>query len=470
MPGRVLVVDDLAPNVKLLEVKLTKEYYNVVTAMSGKEALAKVKDVSPDIILLDVMMPEMDGFEVCRRLKKDPATTLIPVVMVTALSEQEDRVRGLEAGASDFITKPIDDLHLLARVRSLVRLKVMIDELRLRDKTGSELGLIDQNPLHINPDDPASILIIDDDVVQSKRIQEVLSALGHVTQECHAESAETAVAKGSYDLIIINTELDDTDGLRLGMHIRSQEKNRKIPLMMLVNEDDREVLVKGLEIGIDEYLATPLDPNELIARVRIQLRRKRYQDALRSNVQESISASIIDSLTKLYNRRYLDSHLKNLVDDSLNKGAVLSLMTIDIDHFKDVNDRPGWGHSIGDEVLKQVAERIQNNIRTTDLATRPGGEEFIVVMPNTDIQTAAAIAERIRGAVESVPFRISADPFSVTCTISIGVSNIAPGSTPEDIMKRSDEALYKAKSSGRNRVVVWQISGGGMPQAVHQAV
>ncbi|MCP5362011.1 MAG: response regulator [Hyphomicrobiales bacterium] len=215
MPGRVLVVDDLVPNVKLLEAKLSNDYYEVFSAFSGQEALDKVKEVQPDIILLDIMMPEMDGFEVCRRLKADPETALIPVVMVTALSEQEDRVRGLEAGANDFITKPIDDLHLLARVRSLVRLKVMVDELRLRDRTGSELGLIEQNPTTINPDDSANILIIDDDVVQTKNICNELQKLGHMTEECPPAEAVTRVANGDYDLVIISTELDEADGLRL---------------------------------------------------------------------------------------------------------------------------------------------------------------------------------------------------------------------------------------------------------------
>jgi two-component system, cell cycle response regulator len=130
MSARVLVVDDLLPNVKLLEAKLNSEYYDVLTARSGIEALEVVKNNPPDIILLDVMMPEMDGFETCRRLKADPTVSHIPVVMVTALSEVEDRVQGLKAGADDFLTKPINDLALFARIRSLVRLKIMTDELR----------------------------------------------------------------------------------------------------------------------------------------------------------------------------------------------------------------------------------------------------------------------------------------------------------------------------------------------------
>ncbi|MBX9726247.1 MAG: response regulator, partial [Rickettsiales bacterium] len=141
MTGLVLVVDDVPANVKLLEAKLTNEYYDVITAKDGFEAIEQTKAKKPDLILLDVMMPGIDGFETCRRLKQDPDVSHIPVVMVTALSEPSDRVAGLEAGADDFITKPINDTALFARVRSLVRIKVLIDELRLRDKSGSQLGM-----------------------------------------------------------------------------------------------------------------------------------------------------------------------------------------------------------------------------------------------------------------------------------------------------------------------------------------
>src|ERR1700758_428012 len=162
MTARVLVVDDILSNVKLLEAKLTAEYFEVITAFNGQECLNKMDAGAPDIVLLDVMMPGMDGFEVCRRIKANARTTHIPVVMVTALDQPSDRVTGLEAGADDFLTKPVDDTSLFARVRSLVRLKMMTDELRMREETGQSMGLVDAGQTLVEPDPSGRVLIVED--------------------------------------------------------------------------------------------------------------------------------------------------------------------------------------------------------------------------------------------------------------------------------------------------------------------
>ena len=164
MSARVMVVDDILPNVKLLEAKLASEYYDVITATSGKEALEKIKSSNPDLVLLDVMMPEMDGFQVCQAIKSEPETSHIPVVMVTALTDAEDKVRGLDAGADDFLSKPINDTALMARVRSLVRLKMALDEWRVRENTANQLGVVEESMTSVMEQsvDGATVLVVED--------------------------------------------------------------------------------------------------------------------------------------------------------------------------------------------------------------------------------------------------------------------------------------------------------------------
>ena len=176
MTARVLVVDDVPANVRLLEARLSAEYFDVVTAMSGKEALAICERAECDLVLLDVMMPDMDGFEVCRRLKSNPATHHIPVVMVTALDQPSDRVRGLEAGADDFLTKPIPELVLIARVRSLARLKMVTDELRMRVLTSREIGIeAPEREAVADTGRDGRVLIVDDRPASYERIAAMLA-------------------------------------------------------------------------------------------------------------------------------------------------------------------------------------------------------------------------------------------------------------------------------------------------------
>ncbi len=449
------MVDDVPANVKLLEAKLTNEYYDVITAKDGFEAIEQTKAKKPDLILLDVMMPGIDGFETCRRLKQDPDVSHIPVVMVTALSEPSDRVAGLEAGADDFITKPINDTALFARVRSLVRIKVLIDELRLRDKSGTQLGM-SASDFSLNLDVSGSnLMLIDDDVVQVRRMSEKLSAGGYRLKhfEDHKQALEFARGdvENTLDLILISTQLADIDGLRLATQFKAVEQVRHVPIIMLVDEDEQHLMLKGLELGVNDYLLTPVDFNEMFARIKTQIRRKKYQEALKSNYQESVSMAVTDGLTRLYNRHYLDTHLKNLVRQAGEQGRSLSAVIMDMDHFKSVNDT--YGHASGDEVLKTLATVIVKTIRSADLAARYGGEEFVVLMPETDAVRAYEAAERLRKAVESTEFVIPHPESPLRKTISIGYATMQPNDTPESLLKRADTALYEAKNTGRNKVL-----------------
>ncbi|MDO8421266.1 MAG: PleD family two-component system response regulator [Parvibaculum sp.] len=452
MTARVLIVDDVPANLKLLDAKLTAEYFGVLKAASGPEAIEIATRELPDIILLDVMMPGMDGFEVCRRLKAAPATEHIPIVMVTALDQSKDRVQGLEAGADDFLTKPVNDLALFARVKSLVRLKMVTDELRMREATGQRIGaLVGTSTERMLMTEPGRALIIDDRPTSLKRMCEALSIEHTVTvAETPDEMAQLA-AIGDYDLLIVSLTLSDYDGLRLCSQLRSLESTRQTPLLAIVEEGDTPRLVRALDMGVNDYLVRPVDRNELVARCRTQLRRKRFQDYLRDKFQQGLELAITDSLTGLYNRRYMESHLAAMVQDGLQNHKPVSILIFDIDFFKSVNDT--HGHAAGDTVLKEFAQRISQNVRGVDLACRMGGEEFVVVMPDTDLSYAMMVAERLRQRIGEIPFKVE-DTLELNVTVSIGIGVVeAAGDTGEKVLERADAALYRAKRDGRNRVV-----------------
>jgi two-component system, cell cycle response regulator len=453
MTARILVVDDVPANVKLLEARLSAEYFDVVTASCGADALEICTRGECDIVLLDVMMPDMDGFEVCRRLKANPVTHFVPVVMITALDSPADRVRGLEAGADDFLTKPVSDIVLIARVRSLTRLKMMTDELRMRAITSLEIGI--QRPERDAVADQGKggrILLVDDRPSSYERLAPLLAAEHHVDVEPNPADALFHAAEGNYDLMIVSLSLENFDGLRLCSQARSLERTRHMPILAISDADNNARLLRGLEIGVNDYLLRPVDKNELLARARTQIRKRRYTDHLRDNVQNSIEAAITDALTGLYNRRYMESHLATLAEQASARSKPLALMMIDIDYFKSIND--GHGHDAGDDVLREFAVRIRKSIRGIDLACRYGGEEFVVVMPETDLGVAGMVAERIRRAIASNPFSVSSGQSRLDVTISIGLATLdAKGEQIADVLKRADQALYRAKRDGRNRVV-----------------
>ncbi len=452
MTARVLVVDDIAANVKLLDARLSAEYFDVITAMNGRDALAICERAECDVVLLDVMMPGMDGFEVCRRLKTSPSTHHIPVVMVTALDQPSDRVRGLEAGADDFLTKPVSDVALVARGRSLARLKMMTDELRMRAVTSKEIGI--QSPERDAVSDSGRqgrILLIDDRAASHERIAAMLAEEHAVEVEEDPNDALFRAAEGRYDLVIVSLALENYDGLRLCSQLRSLDRTRNVPILAIVEGENNARLVRGLDVGVNDYLQRPIDKNELLARARTQVRKKRYTERLRDNVQLSIEMAITDPLTGLYNRRYMESHLGSLLEQATARSKPLTVLILDIDYFKAINDT--HGHDAGDDVLREFAMRIKKSIRGIDLACRYGGEEFVVVMPETDLAVATMVAERLRRRIATEPFPIQQGTGSVEVTISVGISALGPDDDAANILKRADRALYRAKRDGRNRVV-----------------
>ncbi|MEO7222673.1 MAG: PleD family two-component system response regulator [Devosia sp.] len=451
MTARVLIVDDIPTNVRLLEARLTAEYFDVTTASSGQRALDIMVEGQIDIILLDVMMPEMDGFEVCERLKADARTAHVPVVMITALDQPSDRVRGLRAGADDFLTKPVDDVQLMARVKSLVRLKSLTDELRARAQTGQEIAIEDaMRAMDAANSEGGRILLIDNDQRSADRLMGYLTT-HNVDVLSNPADAVMRVSTGEYELAIVSMALGDFDPLRVCSQMRTLEKTRELPILLIAEDTDRPRVVRGLDLGVNDFIMRPVERNELAARVRTQIRRHRYAAELRQSVTQTLALAVTDELTGLYNRRYFDRHLWLMLEKAREQERDMAVMLIDMDFFKSVNDN--HGHDIGDAVLREFSQRLRRNIRGVDLACRFGGEEFVVLMPDTDYRQAQGVAERVRMAVAERGFETpELRPLTVTCSVGVAL-NERQMDTPEMILKRADVALYRAKREGRNRVV-----------------
>ena len=443
MSGRILVVDDIESNRRLLEARLSSEYFEVLQADSGLAAIEVARAESPDVILLDVMMPGLDGFETCKRLKADPRTRHIPVVMVTALDQREDRITGLECGADDFLTKPVNDIALYARVRSLLRLKLMMDELRLRDEARRRVG----EP-ETEPDAPPGghVLVAAADPVQVDRLSERLPSR-FSCEPAIAPREAVALAPAS-ELVLIDLSSPRYDGLRICARLRADAGTRHIPILAVVDPDDTDTIVRALDLGVSDVVPRPIDPGELAARASTQLKRKRYADQLRDRLEVSVEMAVTDQLTGLHNRRYLNSRLRTALDAYEMNGEPLSIALFDVDHFKRIND--SRGHQAGDAVLKGFASRMGEALRAIDVAGRYGGEEFMVILAGADLKQGSATAERLRAAVAGAPFEAGAEALWVTT--SAGVADAQPGDTPESLIARADAALYQAKSEGRDRV------------------
>ncbi len=452
MTARVLVVDDVELNVRLLTAKLASEYFEVVTAENGPRALEIAESEPPDLILLDVMMPRMDGFEVCRRLKANPRTADIPVVMVTALSDVADRVRGLEVGADDFLTKPVNDIALFARVRSFVRLKRMMDELRLREVVCRQFGTADTSEEPTADVNTARILLVVEPGITASRLIDTLGPVAASVLRASSCAEAQGLLDDSVELVIASLSLPDGDPLRLVSQWRANEIWRRLPILLIADDSELPRLAKGLDLGANDYLVRPIDRNELLARVRTQIRRKRLEERLHENYQHSLSLALTDELTGLHNRRYVFAHLNELLGRMSEGGGDTALILFDIDHFKQVNDR--HGHPAGDGVLRELAGRALRQVRNVDLVGRLGGEEFVVVMPETSLGGAIVVAERLRVAVADEPFILQGKSDKLPITISVGIAMTGEGTDTQDtLLKRADEALYAAKNAGRNRTI-----------------
>jgi two-component system, cell cycle response regulator len=298
-----------------------------------------------------------------------------------------------------------------------------------------------------------NILIIDDSETVRR---EIISTLrGHaLSTYCHeAEDGLEGLKillEIKVDLVLCDVEMPRLDGFKFLSLVRAREELQDIPIILLTGKEDRESKIRGLEQGAADYITKPFDPGELVARVKIHLKIKRLQDELRQANEILLEVSNTDHLTGLYNRRYLMDALDREFTRSKRSGSFLSVLLLDVDNFKEINDR--FGHYGGDLVLTETASILQQELRSYDTAVRYGGDEFFAMISDVSLQEAAAIADRVRMSIESS--RFPGEMEDVRISFSIGVA-VHPGTgveSVEDLIREADNALYRAKKNGRNRV------------------
>lgn len=456
MAEKILIVDDMSVNRIMLKVKLKEACHESIQADDGESALRLARDEQPKLILLDMMLPDISGIEVCRRLRADPATSHIPIIIITASVDPARRLEALQAGADDFLNKPLNEAILLARIRSLLRACETEDELRLRAATCGELGFAEAGSTF---ETPAHLGIIAPDGATAISWRAMLAPRFAGKIDILTPAAALAAADGQRvpEIYMIAADLPSNgSGLRLIADLRSRVRSRHSAICLVLPDTGGELGATALDLGATDLLPLPLDPEETALRLKLHVGRKRRTDQLRRQVRDGLRLAVSDPLTGLYNRRYALAHLERIAQRARETGRRYAVMVLDLDRFKAINDT--FGHTVGDRVLESVAERLRDNLRPSDLVARIGGEEFLVALPDTTLGTARMAAERLCRTIEAHPVGLPGGrEVSVTISVGLALGNDRRDGTPEparSVLERADAALFAAKTCGRNQVTI----------------
>ncbi len=454
---RIMIVDDDPLNIKLLEAKLPAEKFETLSALNGPIAIQKILRDLPDLVLLDIMMPGMDGFSVSRWIKGNPATQEIPIIMITALEGLENKIKGLEAGADEFLNKPVNSIELLTRINSLLRLKKYRERLSLRHQTKQSLFGPDTSWEKREEIPPLQkILLVDDN---EKDLQILRSSMGgepyRMEQVITGEAALERMQKESFDLILLDVLLPGIDGFEVCRQLKGMKHTREMQVILITCLSELENKIKGIELGADDYLMKPINARELKARVKVLLDKKRCLDTLKNDYEKTLNLSIYDGLTGLYNQTYYKKFIEQELKRAQRQKYPVSLIILDIDNFKKIND--SLGHPAGDQILSDLGSLIKNNIREIDFPARYGGDEFVLVLPYSAKEETIFIARRLMSSIESWPARQVDLKNQEKLTLSMGIAFFPQqGSTPDDLIRHADLALYEAKRLGKNHYCIYE--------------
>lgn len=454
MVGKILIVDDVATNRIVFKVKLAAAGYGAILASDGADCLAQARLERPDAILLDLMLPDMTGIEVLRQLKADPATRRIPVVMISGEQDPVRRVAALRAGAADFMARPIDDDMLLARLRGLLRAQENMGSFATPEVGFNLFGLAEA-PAEF--DMPGHVALVMGRPDAALHLRKQLSTLGQerfsilTAEEVHSQAASGQAP----DVYLIDSDLaTENGGLRLMSDLLSRSASRHAAFCILAQEESRLAPAMALDLGAHDVVTARVPPSELAVRLHHLVQHKRDMDRMRATVQDGLRLAMIDPLTGLHNRRYGLAQLNAIAAQAAAQGSEFAVMVLDLDRFKSVNDQ--WGHAAGDAVLIEISMRLAANLRVSDLLARIGGEEFLIVLPETELADAGLVAKRLCRAAQENPV-ILADGTAIPVTISIGMTlgkGQSRGLDVADLIDRADRALMRSKAGGRNKVTI----------------
>ncbi|ARU57608.1 response regulator [Oleiphilus messinensis] len=451
--GRVLVVDDQPSNIELLH-DIFKAVHEVEFAMDGEKAIDMAESALPDIVLLDVQLPGIDGFEVCKRLKDNPKTQHIPIIFLTARRDVDDMVKGYKMGAVDYVTKPFNWFELIAKVNTQLVLKDVKAE--LRNAYQREEQFFRQIQLSIEESDMTlsgkrapvrqKILIVDDSVNSIETLENVLRDEYELFFATSAEEAKRVAIEVVPHLIMLDVVLPDSSGYEVCEELKRQAETQDIPIVFVTSRDSAEDEVRGFQAGAIDYIVKPYRPNIVTVRMRNLLELVRNRDLLKR-------LTLTDALTNIPNRRNFQEVYQREWFRALRSGEPLSILMMDIDNFKRYNDY--YGHPQGDVCLKKVAKALYTaRKRNTDFLARIGGEEFVMVLPNTDQDGANNFATSVLNAVRQLNIPHVQNENKGQVTLSIGLLTCKPSHKikRDEALSLADECLYQAKQQGRDRI------------------
>jgi two-component system, cell cycle response regulator len=432
---------------------LENAYFNVTQLADSDGVLQALRRENPDLLVVDGKQ-ENRAVAVLHGLSNEISQRHAPCLLVCDAGQQALRSRAVELGVDDILIRGSADAEIFSRIRSLNRLRMAREELRNREATEMLLG-----QTQLNRRDPVisdtRIFLVAESEDEQLALAQLMPEWAPPQLASGTDIGERAVS-AMCDLIIVDLAADRFDPLRVIANLRTARSTRHLPLLALTQSGKPDIARRALELGADDVLATPMDPAETTTRLRTLVRRKRLADRLRDNLHLSIRLATTDPLTGLYNRHYVLCHLSTLMQRANQTRRPLSVALIDVDHFKSINDT--WGHSAGDTVLRHIGERLALNVRGVDLAGRYGGEEFIVVMPDTDAEAAQMIAGRLCSVIaeHKFPCRAAEEDIPISLTVSIGLACLSAqdDAAGRQIIDRADAALYRAKREGRNRVIM----------------